>query len=168
LVPALLAAAASQLAMGRWSFSPYQRDERRPEIAALDQLKIREVMSANPDTLPAEMAISDCARRMMADARRWVPVLDGQRYAGILALTDIARRPESEWATLRCIDVARQDLETAGPDESIADVASKIRQGGVGAIAITDAGSVIGVVTIRDIANVERLLDRLGPGADAH
>ena len=104
----------------------------------------------------------------MAEARRWVPVLDGQRYVGILALADIARRPESEWATLRCIDVARQDVETAGPDESIADVASKIRQGGIGAIAITDAGSVIGVVTIRDIANVERLLDRLSPGDDAH
>jgi len=45
----------------------------------------------------------------------------------------------------------------------VAEAARLIRNGHVGALAVVDDGSVVGVVTVRDIANVERLLDRLGP-----
>ena len=41
-----------------------------------------------------------------------------------------------------------------------------IREHGAGAVAIIDNGRIIGVVTIRDIANIERLLDRLDTEAD--
>jgi CBS domain-containing protein len=42
-------------------------------------------------------------------------------------------------------------------------VAELIRRHGAGAVAIVDDDQVTGVVTIRDIANIERLLDRLDP-----
>jgi CBS domain-containing protein len=36
----------------------------------------------------------------------------------------------------------------------------------VGALAVTDAGLVVGVITIRDLANAERLLERLASECD--
>ena len=36
-----------------------------------------------------------------------------------------------------------------------------IREHGAGPVAIIDDGQVAGVVTMRDITNIERLLDRL-------
>ncbi len=163
VVPALLAAAASQLAMGRWSFSPYQRGERASDVVPLAELRVREIMSPNPDTVQASLSVDECVRRMMIDQRRWVPVLDEQQYVGLLALADVASRPSDEWANLRCGDVARHETDVVGVDDSVATVAATIRNAGIGAVAVTEHGRVVGVVTIRDIANVERVLDRLAP-----
>ena len=166
VVPALLAAAASQLVMGRWSFSPHQRDERRPNLIPLDQLTVDSLMSPNPDTVNADRPLDECIIEMSRENRRWVPVLDDDHYFGLLALTDIAKIPPEQWSDRTARDVARTDISTARSSDSVADIAHMIRQNGAGAVAVLDDGRVTGVVTIRDIANIERLLDRLDTEAD--
>ncbi|MEX1009431.1 MAG: chloride channel protein [Acidimicrobiia bacterium] len=166
VVPALLAAAASQLVMGRWSFSPHQRDERRPNLIPLDQIAVETLMSPNPDTVTADRPLDECLIEMSRENRRWVPVVDDGRYFGLLALTDIAKVPPAEWSHRTARDVARTDVPTASASDSVAHIAHMIREHGAGAVAISDDGRVTGVVTIRDIANIERLLDRLDAEAD--
>jgi CIC family chloride channel protein len=166
VVPALLAAAASQLVMGRWSFSPHQRDERRPNLIPLDQLAVETLMSPNPDTVVADRPLDQCLIEMSRENRRWVPVLDDNRYFGLLALTDIAKIPPEQWSQRTARGVARTDVPTASASDSVAHVAHKIREHGAGAVAISDNGRIVGVVTIRDIANIERLLDRLDTEPD--
>ncbi len=166
VVPALLAAAASQLVMGRWSFSPYQRDERRPNLIPLHELRIERLMSPNPDTVNADRPLDECLVEMSRQNRRWVPVVDDDRYIGLLAVTAIAKIPRAKWPDLRARDVARTDIPTARTSDSVEHIANMIREHDAGAVAIIDEGRVIGVVTIRDISNVERLLDRLDPETD--
>ncbi len=166
VVPALLAAAASQLVMGRWSFGAHQRDERRPNLIPLHQLAVERLMSPNPDTVPADLPLDECLIGMARENRRWVPVVNDDRYLGLLALTEIAKISPSEWANLTARDVARTDVPAARPSDSVAHVAALIRQHDAGAVAIIDDGRVTGVVTIRDISNIERLLDRLDTEAD--
>jgi chloride channel protein, CIC family len=161
VVPALLAAAASQLVMGRWSFSPHQRDERRPNLTPVDQLTVETLMSPNPDTVTADQPLDECLIEMARENRRWVPVLDDERYFGLLALTDIAKIPPEQWAQRTARDVARTDVPSTPSSETVANIARMLRAHSVGAVAIIDDGHVAGVVTIRDIANIERLLDRL-------
>ena len=103
---------------------------------------------------------------MSRQNRRWVPVVDGDRYVGLLAVTAIAEIPPDEWPRLRARDVARTDVPAARRSDSVARVAEIIRQHDAGAVAIVDDGRVTGVVTIRDIANIERLLDHLDPEDD--
>jgi CIC family chloride channel protein len=168
VVPALLAAAASQLAMGRWSFSPYQHAERRPDIVPLEQLRVHEIMSPNPDTVPASLPLDECMKHMMVEQRRWVPVLDDERYIGLLALADIAQLPEESWSTLRCNDVVHHDADVVGVNDSVALASALIRGSGIGAAAVVANDRVVGVITIRDVVNIERLLDRLGPEESDH
>ena len=103
---------------------------------------------------------------MSRQNRRWVPVVDGDQYVGLLAVTAIAEIPPDEWPRLRARDVARTDVPTARLSDSVARVAEIIREHEAGAVAIIAHGRVTGVVTIRDITNVERLLDRLDPEDD--
>ncbi len=166
VVPALLAAAASQLVMGRWSFSLYQRDERRPNVIPLHRLAIERIMSPNPDTVTADHPVDKCLIEMSRQNRRWVPVVDDDHYIGLLAVTEIAKIPPDKWPDLRARDVARTDVPTARSADSVAHIAELIRTHDAGAIAIVDEDRIIGVVTIRDIGNVERLLDRLDPETD--
>ena len=163
VVPALLAAAASQLAMGRWSFSPYQRPERSTALVPLDELVLSEIMSPNPDTLKTTTPLDEGARKMMVDNRRWVPVVENDQYKGLLSIADIALVSQEGWPTMVCGDVARTDVKAAALDVSVADASAMIRRSGAGAVAVVDGDKVVGVVTLRDVANVERLLDRLTP-----
>ena len=51
--------------------------------------------------------------------------------------------------------------QTAHPDDPVTDVAERMRTSQADAIAVATANKVIGVVTLRDLTNVEVLLDRL-------
>lgn len=162
VVPALLAAAAAQLAIGRWSFTAYQRDQRQVSLTPTDEMSLGDIMSANPDTVRADMPLSESVRLMMTTNRRWVPVVDAGAYAGLLSITDAARVPADDWANTQTGSLVRT-IPAARTTDSVAEAAERIRAGGVGALAVTDGERVVGVVTIRDIANVERLLELLGP-----
>ena len=77
-----------------------------------------------------------------------------------------ARRPRwrRRWGLRPMSRIASEPA--AAPSLSVAAVAAMIRKHGAGAVAIADDGMVIGVVTIRDISNVEHLLDHLDPEAE--
>jgi CIC family chloride channel protein len=167
VVPALLAAAASQLVMGRATFSPYQRGERAPDIEPLTRLTLRDVMTPNPDTIDAALPLDEAVTRMLAANRRWAPVLgtDGG-YAGLLAVTDLAKVPRAEWPHRRVAEIARADVPAAAADETVLGAAARMRAAGVEAVAVLDGDAVVGILTRRDIANVEILLDRLSADAD--
>ena len=161
LVPALLAAAAAQIMMGRWSFSVFQRNERLPDVGPLARLPIAEIMSPNPDTIDASLTLDDVVTTMLAQNRRWAPVVHGTEYFGLLAVTDVVKIPRSEWPNITAQDVARTDLLPAAPDDAVSTVATRLRASDSGAVAVTTEGRVAGVVTLRDLRNIEVLLDRL-------
>ena len=161
LVPALLAAAAAQLVMGGKSFSTYQRNERLPDIEPLTALPIADIMSPSADTIHADLTLDEVVTTMLRQNRRWAPVVDDAGYVGLIAVTDIARLPMSEWSGVTARDAARTDIPPARPTRpsppSPTGCAPRTRE----AVAVTDDNRVVGVVTLRDLANVEVLLDRL-------
>lgn len=161
LVPALLAAAAAQLVMGRQSFSADQRLERLPEVEPLTRLSVREIMTPNPDTLDAACTIEEAIVAMGRQNRRWMPVADGNSYVGLAAVADLAAVPREEWPSSEVRGIVRLDVLPASPDDPVSEVARRLRTSGTAAVAVTSGGAVVGVVTLRDLANVEVLLDRL-------
>lgn len=162
VVPALLAASTAQLVMGSQSFSVYQQPERRPELSTLRRLSVRQVMSPNPDTIPASMPVDEALGAMLEQNRRWAPVVDGGTYAGLLAVRDIVRRPSEERDDLTAGDVVRTDLVPVSPDDRVSAVSAAMRELGQRAVAVVDRGEVIGVVTISDLDRIELLVDVLG------
>ena len=161
LVPALLAAAAAQLVMGGKSFSTYQRNERLPDIEPLTRLAVRDIMSPSADTVQADRPLDEVVATMLRQNRRWAPVVDDTEYVGLLAVTDISKLAMGEWSGVTARDVARTDIAPALPDDSVASLAERMRVNDAEAVAVTNDNVVIGVVTLRDLANVEILLDRL-------
>jgi chloride channel protein, CIC family len=162
LVPALLAAAAAQVVMGRWSFSPYQRQERVLDLTPLTRMTLLDVMTPNPDTVDATGTVADVLPQMLRQTRRWAPAVDGDgAYVGLLAIADIGALPESDWATTPIADVLRAEVPAASSSDSIQHAAATMRASGNDAVAVVNDDEVVGVVTLRDVTNVEVLLDRL-------
>lgn len=164
VVPALLAAAASQLAIGRWSFSPYQRDQRRPDITPLAQLTLGEVMSPNADTVAASATVDEALAHLLPHQRRWAPVVDGTAYVGLVSVADLAAVPAERRADVRARDVARAEVPVLAVGDAVLVAGRTLRDLDAGAAAVADAtGMIVGVVTARDITTVEKLLDRMSP-----
>jgi CIC family chloride channel protein len=161
LVPALLAAAAAQLVMGGTSFSTYQRNERLPDVGPLSRLAVGDIMSPSADTVPADLDLAAAVTTMLRQNRRWAPVVDASGYVGLIAVTDIALVPMADWPNVNVKDVARTDVAPAAPTETVDEVAERMRAANTEAIAVTTSNTVIGVVTLRDLTNIEVLLDRL-------
>ncbi len=161
LVPALLAAAAAQLVMGGTSFSAYQRNERLPDVEPLSRLPVADIMSPSADTIDAELDLEAVVATMLRQNRRWAPVVDGSGYVGLIAVTDISLVPMAQWPNVKARDVARTDVAPAAPADTVDVVADRMRAAHSEAIAVTTSNTVIGVVTFRDLSNIEVLLDRL-------
>jgi CBS domain-containing protein len=161
LVPALLATAVAQLAMGRYSFSPYRRDERLPDIEPLSRMAVAEIMSPNADTIDAALTLDEVVTTMLHQNRRWAPVVDDMNYIGLLAVTDIANVAPVDWPNLTARQMTRTDLLPVAPSDPVSVVAERLRTSNSEALAVTEEGRVVGVVTWRDLRNIEVLLDRL-------
>ena len=161
LVPALLAAAAAQLVMGSKSFSTYQRNERLPDVEPLTRLPIVDIMSPSADTIRAGARLDDVVATMLRQNRRWAPVVDDEGYVGLIGVKDISKVSMAEWPEVTAREVARTDVPPVEPTDPVAYVAARMRAAHTEAIAVTNANVVIGVVTLRDLSNVEVLLDRL-------
>lgn len=161
LVPALLAAAAAQLVMGATSFSTYQRNERLPDVEPLSRLPVGDIMTPSADTIDADLDLAAVVAAMLRQNRRWAPVVDSTGYVGLIAVTDISQVPMPEWPNVTARDVARTDVAPAAPAETVEVVADRMRAADSEAMAVTTSNTVIGVVTLRDLTNIEVLLDRL-------
>ncbi|PIE11416.1 MAG: hypothetical protein CSA72_04690 [Rhodobacterales bacterium] len=55
----------------------------------LDSATVRDVMTPNPEALTAEETLADAYRLMHAKGYRHVPVLDADRFAGIVAYREV-------------------------------------------------------------------------------
>jgi len=81
---------------------------------------------------------------------------DGQPVAA-----GTSRVPEREWSRVTARDIACVDMATATPTETVDVAAARMCAAHSESIAVTTSNTVIGFVTLRDLTNVEVLLDRL-------
>ena len=88
-------------------------------------------------------------------------MVDGAGYVGLIAVTDISLVPMAEWGSITAREVARTDVAPAAPSDTVDAVAERMRAAASEAMAVTSQNTVIGVVTLRDLTNIEVLLDRL-------
>lgn len=166
LVPALLAAATAQLAMGRASFSPYQQFERSADLRPLTRMTVAEILSPQVLTLDPGTSVDKAITTLAEHERRWAPLVDNGRYAGMVALRDLAAVSLDERAATTVAEVAVADAGTIDASETVMNVAAVLDRHDVAALTVVDADqAVVGIVTRRDVANVELVLDRLADDA---
>jgi CBS domain-containing protein len=124
-------------------------------------MAVIEVMSPNADTIDASRTLDEVVTMMLRQNRRWAPVVDDMNYIGLLAVTDIAKIPPGDWPSMTARQIAHTDLLPVSPSDPVSLVAERLRSSDNEALAVTEGGRVIGVVTLRDLSNIEILLDRL-------
>jgi CBS domain-containing protein len=120
--------------------------------------RIRDVMTADPTTLPEDATAADAARRMRDEDIGDVLVVTEGQLTAIVTDRDIAVRVVAEDrspAETRLSEISSKDLSTLSPDDTVADAVRIMREKALRRVPVVEAGRPVGVVSIGDLA-VER------------
>jgi CBS domain-containing protein len=123
--------------------------------------RIRDVMTADPTTLPEDASVADAARKMRDEDIGDVLVVREEKLTAMVTDRDIAVRVVAEDrlpAETPLAEIASADLATVSPDDSVADAVRIMREKALRRVPVVEGGRPVGVISIGDLA-VERDTD---------
>jgi CBS domain-containing protein len=116
---------------------------------------IREVMTPNPVTIPADMSAADAARLMRDRDLGDVLVMDQDRVMGIITDRDIVVRVVASGqdpANVKVGDICSKELHTVEHTATVEEVIELMRGKAVRRVPVMDGVCPVGIVTIGDLA----------------
>lgn len=119
-------------------------------------MKLRDIMRPGPFTVQETDSLGN-AQRAMARARvRHLPVMGDGKLVGMLSERDIlSARAHSQgdelWWRVPVWRAMQSPVQTAGPDDSLTEVAGRMAASKIGALAVVERGKLLGIATVTDV-----------------
>lgn len=166
VVPALIAAAVSQLLMGRASVSSHQQSVRVGHLERRFQLPISSALTTDVLTVPPDATMSEFVYvHVLGNRERSVPVVRESRYVGMCDLELVSEVPREHWDTTTVEPIVRSDLPTGGPTWTLRDAIAAMEEADVDRLPVLDAdGNFIGLVLLHEILKLDEILDQTSGG----
>ncbi len=116
-------------------------------------LSIRDVMTPNPEVLPAATTLEDAARCMRERNIGDVLVADESGLCGLVTDRDIVVRGLAKGKSSATLgDICSRDLVTASPDEPVDDAITVMSWHAIRRLPVMEDGRAVGMVSIGDLA----------------
>lgn len=126
--------------------------------------RVEDYMSRNPVMASPNITIKSIARLMVSNGFRRIPIVEGGDVRGIVTTMDIVRYFGEGKAFRKIIldemdqviSVSAKEIMSEGavkvsPGDKLGDVAPLIRTSGVGAVLVEHGGTIVGILTERDL-----------------
>lgn len=130
-------------------------EERQAQVgAALSEVRVRDIMSAEPVTAPTDINVSELVDRHVLSSRHSAfPLVEEGRPTGLVTLDRIRRVPRDRWADTRVRDIActADELTIASPDERVTDLLPRLSGCADGRALVVRNEHLIGIVSPTDI-----------------
>ncbi|MBC8364520.1 MAG: chloride channel protein [Actinobacteria bacterium] len=164
VVPALIAAAVSQVVAGSSSVAEHQQHVRLGHLEKRFTLPVTAAMATDVLTVPPDATLSEFVfLHVLGRRERSVAVVDGGTYLGMISLTELSEIDRSDWDDTTVGSVLRSDLPAAKPSWTLRDAIGTMGDADVDVLAVTDAdASFIGVIREDDILKLDEILDETG------
>lgn len=123
-------------------------------------MKIRDIMRPGPITILETDSLGAAQRVMTRSRIRHLPVISSGKLVGMLSARDIlatrARNDgEVDWWSITVHDAMASPAQTAGPDDSLTEVAGRMAIAKIGAMPVVELGKLLGLVTVTDVLDAE-------------
>ncbi|MGQ9631951.1 MAG: site-2 protease family protein [bacterium] len=132
---------------------------------AFSGVKVRDIMTSNILSLSADISLADAVDKyFLTHTYNCYPVMDGDRFIGVLPLKRVKRVPKEEWPLRSVRDVATPlgDLQTVDPTDDINDALRSIVRANVGTVYVVRDGHLVGIVSRGDIFKAMQIRTALG------
>lgn len=137
-------------------------------------MKVKDRMSKGTKTVGLDTSLTEAFRIMKENGIRRLPVMDKEKLAGIVTLSDLNQAAPSSATSLSIHELnyllartkikdimpKKQKLLTIGPENYIETAAKLMRANKISGLPVVDNGKLVGIITETDI--FEALIDILG------
>lgn len=160
VVPALIAAAFSQLVAGSSSVSSAQRVERLGHLESRLTLPISSVIEADVLTVPSDASISEFVWfHALGQRQPIVPVVDGSTFLGMCSVHDATSVDRNEWEDTPVTEILDIDAPTGRTSWSIRDAVAAMGRADSDLLVIVDSkGNFVGLVRDSEIVKLDEIL----------
>lgn len=118
-------------------------------------MRVSEVMTANPVTIKLQRTVLEAAKLMRDEDCGILPVLDGDRVAGVVTDRDIviwAVAEEKDLATTPLEEIISKELVACKPDELLEDIADRMSLSDVRRLVVLDdTNKLVGIISVHDL-----------------
>ena len=161
VVPALVAAAVSQVVGGPSSVVDYQRSKRLGHLEQRFTLPLSSILTTDVLTVPPDATVSEFVyMHVLGRRERVVPVVSGSAYLGMAQLSQLSAVNRDEWETTSVESMMTTDLPAGSPSWTVRDAVVAMEGADIEVLAVTDgSGNFIGVVTEDDVVRLGEILD---------
>ena len=161
VVPALVAAAVSQVVGGPSSVAEYQRSKRLGHLEQRFTLPLSSILATDVLTVPPDATVSEFVyMHVLGRRERVVPVVAGSSYLGMAQLSQLSAVSRDLWETTTVESMMTTDLPAGSPSWTVRDAVVAMEAADVEVLAVTDsAGNFIGVVTEDDVVRLGEILE---------
>jgi acetoin utilization protein AcuB len=123
-------------------------------------MKVRDILKSPPITATEVTRLGEALRTMMKHRIRHLPIVRDDRLCGILSERDILHYRavtafREDWWRAPVTAAMIASVQTAGPDDSLTEVAGRLADSRIGALPIVDGGKLLGLVTVVDVLEGE-------------
>lgn len=135
---------------------------------ALRGVRVRDLMAGNPPMIPSRMDLRTLVENYVAlTDRRCFLVSDGERWAGLVSVTDIRRIPRERWADTRVEDVMVpvSRVSTVQPSEEALRAMELMDEAEISQMPVVENGGVIGLLRKESIVQRLRVRSELAKNA---
>ncbi len=166
VVPALIAAAFSQLVAGRSSVSVGQRVERLGHLEERFTMPLAAALTTDVMTVPPDATLSEFVWiHALGRRARVVPVVDQSHYLGLCSIEACTAVDRDKWEEVTVAEVLDNEAPTASPSWSLRDAVAAMERTDNQMLAVTDENDTfIGVVVESEIVKLGEILDETGGG----
>ena len=164
VVPALIAAAISQLVAGRSSVAEHQQSVRLGHLERRFTLPVTSALSTDVLTVPSDASAAEFVyTHVLGRRERSVPVVDGDKYIGIISLSEVSSLERSTWETTPVGNLLQTELPAAQPSWSLRDAIVAMEDAHTDILAVTDSkNAFIGVLRAEEILKLDEILEETG------
>jgi Zn-dependent protease/CBS domain-containing protein len=158
LIQFLLGAAAGGLwlaLIGWFLLGAAGAEERQAEVGqALSGVKVSDVMSSNPQTVPPDIRVAEFIDHYLFGYRHTVfPLAEDGRPVGLVSLDRVRQVPpdQRERTGLREVACEESDLTIASPEEPLTELLPRLSQCADGRALVVTEGRLVGIVSPSDV-----------------
>ncbi|HLU67235.1 MAG TPA: M50 family metallopeptidase [Kofleriaceae bacterium] len=126
----------------------------------LGDVRVRDLMTRMPPSLPARTTIRTAAERMQAEQRVAYTVVEDGRVLGVLTLEDVAAVPDERRGVIEAVDVAHPAPAVA-PEDEVWKALRTMGESEVPVLPVVDHGELVGSI---DQAAILRGIELRGLG----
>jgi CIC family chloride channel protein len=135
--------------------------ERDREVDIMQGLKVKEVMTQEPEVLHADMSLEEMADVVTRSRLNGFPVLDGDgRFVGVATIQDLERATaEGPVAGRKVAEIMKRDVVTVSPEDPLSKALRRMSDMDIGRMPVVDPQDptrMVGFLRRRDIIRAYR------------